>query len=128
MIIDAPKDITDCRRFFLEPSGPKQRLYEALRAFYVEGLDSQQAAERFGYTPGAFRVMCHHFRRDPDPSFFLKPQHGPQSQPKKSATRSLIVRLRKLNHSVYEISDILKDSDIRLCPTAVRQCYLQRYR
>ena len=121
MDIGAPKDITGCRRFFLEPSGPKQRLYEALRAFYVEGLGSEEAAKKFGYTPGSFRVMCHHFRRDPDPDFFVKPHHGPQSQPKKSATRDLIVRLRKLNHSVYEISDILKEGKTPLSPTAVRE-------
>src|SRR2546430_4225383 len=54
-------------------------------------------------------------------SFFLSPRHGPQSQPKKSAARDLIVKLRKQNHSVYEISQILKDRHSPLSPTGVRE-------
>jgi hypothetical protein len=46
---------------------------------------------------------------------------GSRFQPKKSAARDLIVSLRKRNHSVYEISDILKDHGRPLSPTAVRE-------
>ena len=51
------------RRFFMEPATPRQRQYEALRAFFLDQVGSAEAARRFGYTPGAFRVMCHAFRR-----------------------------------------------------------------
>ena len=37
--------------------------YEALRAFFIEGLPSAEAATRFGYTPGSFRVLVHHFQQ-----------------------------------------------------------------
>ena len=119
MGVGTPKGISAVRRFFLQPQSPKQRQYEALRAFFIEGLRSKDAALRFGYSPSAFHVLCHHFRRDPDPMFFLTPKHGPQSQPKKSAARELIVSLRKRNHSVYEISRHLKESGHPLSPTAV---------
>jgi len=119
--IGAPKDLTDCRRFFLEPRHPKHHLYEALRAYFVEDRPSQEVARAFGYTPGSFRVMCHHFRRDPDPVFFASSPRGPQRQPKKSAARDLIVALRKQNHSVYEISEALKERKHSLSPTAVRE-------
>src|SRR5712691_6688445 len=109
MPIGAPKTITECRRFFVEPASAKQRQYEALRAYFVEESDSAEAARRFGYTPGAFRVMCHHFRRDPDPIFFASPRPGPRIQPRKSAAREEIVSLRKRNYSVYEISEALKE-------------------
>jgi hypothetical protein len=33
-----------------------------LRAFYVDDLPSADAARRFGYSAGAFRVLCHAFR------------------------------------------------------------------
>ena len=49
-------------RRFLEPSNSTHRQYEALRAFFVDGLPSAQAATRFGYTPGSFRVLLHQFR------------------------------------------------------------------
>jgi hypothetical protein len=121
MINSAPKDISHCRAFFLDPSNPKQRIYEALRAYFVDGRPPQEVARDFGYTVGSFHVMCHHFRRDADPVFFVSPRHGPQSQPKKSAARELIVTLRKQNHSVYEISHILKERNRPLSPTAVRE-------
>ena len=78
MPISAPYDITDPRRFFAEPASPRQRQYEALRAFYLEGLTSAQAAERFGYSPGAFRVLCHAFRRGALPEFFATTRPGPR--------------------------------------------------
>jgi hypothetical protein len=78
-------------------------------------------AQAFGYSVSAFRVLCHHFRRDPDPVFFVTPRRGPRSQPKKSAARDLIVQLRKRNYSVYEISESLKEQKQPLSPTAVRE-------
>ena len=121
MPIGAPKSISECRRFFAEPGSPKQRQYEAFRAFFVEDRKSSEVARAFGYTPASFQVMCHHFRRDRHPEFFVSPKPGPRSQPKKSAARTAIVELRKRNHSVYEISDALKARGIGLSPTAVRE-------
>ena len=46
-ILEAPKELSDIRRFFLEPHTPKQRQYEALRAYFVEGLPSQEVARSF---------------------------------------------------------------------------------
>lgn len=119
--MSAPVTLTDPHRFFLEPKLPKQRQYEALRAFYVEGRPSHEVARAFGYSTGAFRVLCHAFIRDPDPVFFAVPRRGPRSQPKKSAARALIIALRKQNHSVYEISQALKDNNRPLSPTGVRE-------
>lgn len=76
-------------------------------------------ARNFGYSPGAFRVLCHQFRRDLHRQFFLSSRTGPRSQPKKSAARDLIVSLRKQNLSVYDISQMLKEKKIPLSPTAV---------
>ena len=121
MTISAPKDLSECRKFFVEPANSRQRIYEALRAYFVDGRPPKQVARDFGYSVGSFHVLCHHFRRDPDPVFFISPHHGPQSQPKKSAARDAIVKLRKQNHSVYEISEILKEQQIPLSPTAIRE-------
>jgi len=75
----------------------------------------------FGYTPGAFRVLCHKFRNGPPMEFFVSTRPGPRSQPKKSLARSRAIHLRKQNHSVYEISETLKEEGIALSPTAVRE-------
>jgi hypothetical protein len=42
-----------------------------LRAYFVEGLSSREAARRFGYTEGSFRVLVHGFRQNPQRRFFL---------------------------------------------------------
>lgn len=121
MSLRAPIVLTNPRSFFLEPSHPKQRQYEALRSFYVDGRPSQEVARTFGYSPGAFRVLCHAFLREPNPSYFATSRPGPRTQPKKAAARSLVIALRKQNHSVYDISHALKEQSIPLSPTAVRE-------
>src|SRR5438309_681927 len=121
MAIGAPKELSQLRRFFLHPRLPKHRQYEALRAYLVEGRLAKDVARDFGYSLNSFHVLCHHFRREPQPVFFVSPRHGPQAQPKKSAARDLIVQLRKQNHSVYEISQTLKERRCPLSPTAVRE-------
>ena len=77
MLLDLPERLTKTVRAFLEPKNATHRQYEALRAYFVEGLPSAEAAERFAYTPGSFRVLCHKFRQDPGRAFFLSPQKGP---------------------------------------------------
>ena len=106
-------ELTDPRQFFAEPATPRQRQYEALRAYFVERLASAEAARRFGYSPGAFRVLCHTFRRGELPDFFTTAHPGPREQPKKSAAQKQIVALRKRNYSVYEISPALKNRERR---------------
>jgi len=98
-------------RFFLSPEKPLHRQYEALRAYFVECLTSADAARRFGYTPGAFRVMCHRFRRaqDKQERFFRDVQHGPNTAPLRDRLRERVVALRKRNLSVYDIQSELHE-------------------
>lgn len=102
----SPRNVlTPEARFFLAPEKPFHRQYEALRAYFVEGLPSAEAAERFGYTPGAFRVLCHRFRHEPGFAgrIFCDVRHGPQSAPVRDPLREEAVAMRKQNLSVYDI-------------------------
>ncbi len=121
MSIGSHKELTDrdLRRAFLEPATPTHRQYEALRAYFVERLGSAEAARRFGYTPGSFRVLCHGFRHDPHRAFFLPVTKGPQASAKRSAIGEKIIELRKQNLSIYDISRVLQAEDRRLSPAAV---------
>jgi transposase len=121
MPLGEPKSLTECRRFFRQPRHPKQRQYEALRRYFLDQRPSKEVAAEFGYSEGSFRVLCHQFRRNPEPEFFLTAPRGPQGQPKKSAARARIEQLRKQNHSVYEIADALKARGTPLSATAVRE-------
>jgi hypothetical protein len=67
---DNSTDRLTLARRFLEPANSTHRQYEALRAFFVEQTSSAEAAARFGYTPGSFRVLVHQFRKQPDRDFF----------------------------------------------------------
>ena len=115
------KEITDSdiRRVFLEPANPTHRQYEALRAYFLEGIPSAEAAARFGYTPGSFRVLCHGFRQDLPRPFFLPVTKGPHVSTKRNTTREKIIELRKQNLSIYDISRTLQEEDRRLSPAAV---------
>src|ERR1700693_99561 len=79
----SPDLLTEESRFFLEPASPAQRQYEALRAYFLEGSPSQQVAERFGYSPGSFRVLCHHFRRA-KPTFSRTSSQAPAPSPRRA--------------------------------------------
>jgi hypothetical protein len=113
------KKITRAAAYFLEPSNSTHRQYEALRAYFVDGLPSAEAARRFGYTPGSFRVLCHAFRQNPHREFFRSPQKGPAVAPKRDRVREQVIRLRKQNLSIYDISQSLEESGHRLSPAAV---------
>src|SRR3984893_17945094 len=114
----SPDKITPPTRFFLEPASPAQRQYEALRAYFVDQVSTAQVAARFGYTPGSFRVLAHHFRRS-QPQFFRDLKPGPRSQPTKNSVRELIPSMRKHNLSIYDIERPLKQNQTPLSCTAI---------
>ena len=90
--------------FFLAPNERLHRQYEALRAFFVEELPSAEAAQRFGYSPGSFRVLCHQFRHDPEKrAAFFRPFPRAYPAPARDPVRELVVAMRKRNLSVYDI-------------------------
>src|SRR6201997_2464817 len=105
----------------MEPATARQRQYEALRAFFMDQIGSAEAARRFGYSPGAFRVMCHAFRRGELSEFFIPAHSRAREQPRKSRAHEQIIALRKRNYSVYEISQALKEQGMALSATAVRE-------
>src|ERR1700736_5389876 len=113
------KKLTPLADRFLQASNATHRQYEALRAYCVEGLPSAEAAVRFGYSPGSFRVLVHDFRQNPARAFFLPPAKGPQTAPKKDRLRDRVVALRKQNLSIYDISRTLRDEGQPLSPAAV---------
>lgn len=113
------KKLTDLARVFLEPKNATHRQYEALRAFFVDEALGKEAAERFGYTQGSFRVLVHQFRQNPDREFFLPPAKGPQKASGQDKLRDMIVSMRKQNLSVYDISRVLKTKGHVLSPVSV---------
>lgn len=113
----SPRD--DLTRRFLEPRNPTHRQYEALRAHYVDGLSSTEAAALFGYTPASFRTLCYEFCRDPGREFFVARKTGRPPGGVEDRRRERIIELRKANLSIYDISLALKAEGLGMCPAAV---------
>jgi len=111
-------NITDLSQVFLEPAKSTQRQYEALRAYLVDHLSSKEAARRFGYSPGSFRVLTYDFRQNPDRPFFIPPAKGPKEAPKTDPLRQQIIQARKQNLSIYDIQNLLDHEGHKL--SAVR--------
>jgi transposase len=118
MVHNSRDRLTLARRF-LEPDNSTHRQYEALRAFFVDGLSSAEAAARFGYTPGSFRVLVHQFRNHPQRDFFLPTARQGRPPGKQKRLRDQVVALRKQNLSVHDISRALARDGESLSPAAV---------
>jgi transposase len=107
----------DLAQAFLVPQNSTHRQYEALRAYFVDHLPAAQVASRFGYTTGSFQQLAHQFRQNASRSFFAEaPRPGAKSS---DTLRQQIVRLRKQNQSIYDISEALKKEGIARSPVAV---------
>jgi hypothetical protein len=114
--------LTDPASFFLKPGSPRQRQYEALRAYFVEDKSSEEAARAFGYSPGAFRVLCSHFRNNPQArEFFLLTSVGrPPGVRHHDSVREEVIALRKKNYSVYDICNAFAERGEKLTTAAIR--------
>lgn len=103
------KYLTPEASFFLNPQSPKHRQYEALRAFFVENIPGKEIATNYGYSYGAFRLLCHQFKNDPHKIFFVQTKPGPRYGTKRDSIKDEIIKLRKQNYSVNDIAMILKE-------------------
>lgn len=122
MQIEDSNALTEPARFFTEPGSPRQRQYEALRAYFLQGLPSAEVARAFGYSSGSFRVLCHQFRHDPDArDFFRTTRAGrPVGVRGDDPVRSEVVALRKRNYSVQDISRHFEERGLKVTVAAAR--------
>jgi hypothetical protein len=118
---DNSRQAVTCSRYFLEPANVTHRRYEALRAYFVEGLPSAEAAKRFGYTPGSFRVLTHQFRQNPTREFFLPSAREARPHGKQNRLRDQVLGLRKQNFSIGDISRALSREGKPISPAAVAE-------
>src|SRR4051794_7183925 len=93
--------------FFLNPSTPTQRRYEALRAYLVDGLTAREAGRRFGYSAATIYQLASDFRAGHN-KFFTQSKSGPRTAPKTAALMSRVLELRATGGSITEIAERLR--------------------
>jgi len=100
--------------YFLHPSIPSQKHYEALRTFYVEKLNATEVAQLFSFSPSYFKKLRFSFAgqiKEGNNPFFQEKKRGPKSRFTKPEVVEKIVALRKQNHSILDIKAILDSED-----------------
>jgi len=103
-------DKIDPIEYFSNPKESAQKRYEALRAYFLESLTQKEAAERAGYSASTFQSLVSNFKNGKI-EFFVKPHHGPNQRQTSDFIQERIISLRKSNHSIYDIRDILSEED-----------------
>jgi transposase len=93
--------------YFTAPAGAPQRRYEALRAYFVEGMPASEVADRFGYSTASVHQMATLLRTG-KMTLFADARPGPKGPRKATGElRSRVLALRAAGHSVTEIAAAL---------------------
>ena len=109
--------------FFTAPDQVNHRRYEALRAFFVDGLTHEQAGERVGYTRWAMVNLVRDYRAGKLNLFAPARKPGPPAgiAPAKDRARARVIELRRQGLSTYEISTHLAGEATPLNRTSVAE-------
>ncbi len=106
--------------YFLEPKTPRQKQYEALRAYTLEGLSAREAGERFGLAENTIYTLAHNLKaRKID--FFPNLVTGPKNRRVTLYIRDMIIDLRKQNLSTSDIVEKLKQEKIIIGESTVER-------
>ena len=107
--------------WFTKPEQVNHRRYEALRAYFVDGLTHAEAGERFGYTRWAMVNLVREYRAGKLELFApaRKPGPAPGVTPAKERVRGRVIELRRAGLSQYEISAQLAGEGTPLNRTSV---------
>jgi hypothetical protein len=119
-VLSKAPELTDLARVFLTPMNATHRQYEALRAYFIDRRPGAEVARSFGYTTGSFRQLVHQFRQAPERQFFVTSERKtPRSST--NAVHETIIKLRKQNLSIYDISASLRREGIERTPVAIAE-------
>jgi len=107
--------------YFTVPRHPNQRRYEALRAYFTEGLSVTEAGARAGYTRSSMASLLRDFRAGKLELFAPPGKPGPKTAPAKNRARARVIELRRAGLPVHEISARLRAEGTPLNRTGVGQ-------
>jgi len=105
--------------FFLYPLSPTQKIYEVLRARFLDKNPIPKIAKKFGYKINAVYSIINNFKRSVkegsyNNQFFVQNKPGPKPKNKSGKIPTMIISLRKKNLSVSEIKSFLDAQDLEV--------------
>ena len=101
---DNSRDRLTLARRFLEPANSTHRQYEALRAFFVEGVPPPKSPLDSVTRPAAFASWCMSFAINPIATSSSGSQASVDLPASRIGCATDITRLRKQNLSVHDIN------------------------
>jgi hypothetical protein len=109
--------------WFTSPRQVNQKRYEALRAYFMDGLSYAEAGARFGYTRWAMINLVREHRAGKLELFAppRKPGPPPGTAPARDRVRGRVIGLRRQGLSAYEISARLSAEGTPLNRTSVAE-------
>jgi len=110
----------DLQAFFLEPKTPRQRQYEALRAYVLEGINAKEVGLRFGFTETSIYALAHDLRIQ-KLDLFPKAIMGPKDRRVTPYVRHIIYELRKENFSTTDIIRRLRGQNVTISESTVER-------
>ena len=110
----------DMKSFFLDPSQPKHRQYEALRAYALEEKSAKDAAVSFGFSEKTLFAMAHDLRTG-KLVFFPKSTTGPKQRQAPEYLRETIRSLRKEKLSAVDIHTKLSGDGMSISLSTVER-------
>ena len=104
---------TMSKTFFLDPTDPMQKRYEALRASFVDDLSAEQVAKKFNYSVHTINALRRDFKAGTLSPFFNPLTKGPKKRrPSSLKAKGRIIELRKQNYSIEEIEVSFTEREI----------------
>ena len=106
--------------YFANPASAAQRRYEALRAYFLDGMPAAEVADRFGYSTASVHQMATLLRKG-RLNIFAEARPGPKGPRKATgALRARVLELRAAGHSVTEIAAALTREGM---PVSAQTCW-----
>jgi len=105
--------------FFLQPQSSNHKIYEVLRARFVDKNPISKIANDFEYKVNSVYSIINNFRSSLkkgsfSDQFFVQNKPGPKPKNKSDQIPTMIISLRKKNLSVSEIKSFLDAQDLKV--------------
>ena len=108
----------DLKMFFLQPVEKKQKQYEAVRAFAVDGMSAQEVADKFGYKLSSVYTFIKNAKSG-ELNFFPEQKKGPRQRRASFKVQKRIFRYRNQNLSHLDICKELNNEGIAISAQTV---------